>query len=531
MRFLQRPKEHQDEHAKDDVAPQPTKKDRRRQHEEEISAYFSGKGPRPFRNVEGGEGLQRAKVAKQVAQEAHPRRANRQVTDPELELPDKPFLGFGSKGIHTDTRELHPTSNSYLTWSDSAPHLAKPRYDNRGAARAEDKHGTPTKHRRPTRATSHDEHQASLDHSADGSETKAPGQHRSLEHGAWHQSRRAKGPALVEVYQPPVGSNDSDRQPPRSMTKTTLQSLPRQPSLEPSGGVLDDVQPPVHQARSYSYHTSDIFDVRQVGSGAPREPSRQYRFEHQNDTKAREKENQDPRSSTLTSKLLRQARDAVANPRRYHDPSVAVRPHLPGKATRVAEMRVPSRDHVEQFVVPEASVVGTPENSLPCSGLRERHLQSAAGLSRVQRPAANHHDSMHIQDRVPSRTFYTPAFHATVEQEGDEMLDEKPDIALLGLEEQFIFANARQAEDLVHALRSDRTAGLYEAQAEYVGSEAALSHGSARHLPTRTPSVQGLSTEQDLQSDRSVAVAAEGINLGVGANDDFAGFWKPHKLY
>ncbi|KAK4550120.1 hypothetical protein LTR36_003087 [Oleoguttula mirabilis] len=138
MRFLQKPKDHQDEQPKDSNAHHTAKKDRKTQHEEEISAYFTTQRFAARPDPEDDRRRQIATAAPPQAHRSHsqPREAEAQVTDLPVELPEKPFLGFGSKGAHLDSKDLHRTSNSYYTWSESGPQRAKPTHANQSATGA-----------------------------------------------------------------------------------------------------------------------------------------------------------------------------------------------------------------------------------------------------------------------------------------------------------------------------------------------------------------------------------------------------------
>ncbi|KAK3675760.1 hypothetical protein LTR78_004401 [Recurvomyces mirabilis] len=113
MRFLQKPKDHQDKTPARPDNEAATKKDRQQRREEEISAYFTV-GRDAAQHDHPRQRNSRDPPCKEKGHRLHQRSAAR---PPPVDLPEKPFLGFGSKGQHATTQE--PTTNSNCTWSDS----------------------------------------------------------------------------------------------------------------------------------------------------------------------------------------------------------------------------------------------------------------------------------------------------------------------------------------------------------------------------------------------------------------------------
>ncbi|KAI7692079.1 hypothetical protein KC322_g11031, partial [Hortaea werneckii] len=115
MRFLQKPKDHQDAMSGSQAAKGPTKKDRKHAQDEEISAYFAAQR----RDPDGKQDDPSRIGSRQDRRRDSPIRA-RQASPPPVELPEKPFLGFGSKGTQQDRSRKHDHGTSYYSWSESA---------------------------------------------------------------------------------------------------------------------------------------------------------------------------------------------------------------------------------------------------------------------------------------------------------------------------------------------------------------------------------------------------------------------------
>ncbi|KAK5124155.1 hypothetical protein LTR85_001858 [Meristemomyces frigidus] len=534
MKFLQKPKDHQDEQPKDGIEHHTAKKDRKTQHEEEISAYFAAQRPVTNQGLRNDRRRQVAKPAQPQAHQAHAglREAERRVTDPPVELPEKPFLGFGSKGAHLESQDPHPTSHSYYIWSESAPQQGEPTRARSSIAVGEGQVHSP-RPREPRRLAGDDLVSADeIENGPNGSDLDT----RDLRRGARRQTRRTRGPAVVEVYQPPLVSTDNDDHRRRSITKTTLQSLPRQAPREP----LD--QPPKQsngasqrRKRSISYHTSDILNIRDAHQDTAQKRHRAQDHDRLDDSRAQEQENLNPKSSTPTGKLLRQVREVVERPLQHSRPSVPVLRHIPKAHVDATDESILFQNEGGRVAVVEASNSRTARQLGPYGGLRERRLESAAGLRDEQTSRALHHAAMQTHNVRSRQSNRRPAMPSMAYDE-DEMLDDEPDFAPYGYEEHFTYANARDAESLVHNLRSDRSSGLYEAQAEQLEQmpsdasrfQVSASHISATRTPTNALPLRGLSIEREYRSEHSTVAADQ---TGVGTLDEFAGFWKPHKLY
>lgn len=132
MRFLQKVKpqeEQRDGEERTSADKRREKKDHKRRKVEEISSYFTGK-PTPGKEKEshGRRSGSEKRRHDHVQSGEHPRRASTSEHGrdrscsvvPTIELPNKPFLGFGSRGSR-------PESHGSIPWSTSpAQHIIAP---------------------------------------------------------------------------------------------------------------------------------------------------------------------------------------------------------------------------------------------------------------------------------------------------------------------------------------------------------------------------------------------------------------------
>ncbi|KAI7280696.1 hypothetical protein KC345_g4612 [Hortaea werneckii] len=115
MRFLQKSKDHQGVVSGNQAAKGPTKKDRKHAQDEEISAYFAAQR----RDPDGKQDDPSRIGGRQDRRKVSPIRA-RQESQPPVDLPEKPLLGFGSKGTQQDCSRKDDHGTSYYSWSESA---------------------------------------------------------------------------------------------------------------------------------------------------------------------------------------------------------------------------------------------------------------------------------------------------------------------------------------------------------------------------------------------------------------------------
>ncbi|KAK0947681.1 hypothetical protein LTR29_000938 [Friedmanniomyces endolithicus] len=506
LRFLRKPEDHQDE-AQTRVNPATGKKDSQRQREEEISAYFAQ--DRDVLADKAGTGHESKSTS--FVQRQHPRTAQ---VESAIAFPEKPFLGFGSKGQHVNSKQTGPTT--CYSWSDS---IAPEPIANR--------------HQRPRAADIDDGRriQAPRDAgSADGSD-KFVGDFRhaatleqhtkyiaSPKRGIWVRSQKAPGPAF-EVFKPP--DEQIHRSGRRKVTRASLQSLPHSVPSEPSLPATR-TQRRLRSPRSPEFHTSDILLIHQEAK-----PAAVVDNDHSHDTldtidqiRLRERENRNPETSTPTSRLLRQAQQAVSMHksdcraeakamRQGHEVSIGVR-----------DMPRPLRAH--------SGICQGPADPRSHRRLPGRQLQSASSLrSPSALPGVPEYFS------PPSRSHAVPSAHTRLTEravldEGDEMLDQSQ----AGPHETpYWYADAQQVEAPTTHVSIRQRPGLYEAQddLEEMLLEEGTSHVQSDSLAARTPSIHNVPIGQQYRTDRYTG--PEGGGYDLAADGEFPGFWKPNRLY
>ncbi|KAK1821108.1 hypothetical protein LTR12_004500 [Friedmanniomyces endolithicus] len=508
LRFLRKPEDHHDE-AQTGITRASGKKGTQRQREEEISAYFARNKDVLADHAETGHEPEATPGVQQ-------RRSRTAQIKPAIELPEKPFLGFGSKGQHVNSKQTGPTT--CYSWSESV--ASEPRTSRHQRPRAADTDNSRRMHLVPRDAGS-----ADGSHEVIGAFRQAAtlNQHMdpitSPRRGKWVRSQRVPGPA-VEVFKPPdEHSHESER---RIATRATLQSLPHS---EPSDPPLPAVraQRRRHSPQSPEFHTSDILLVRQEA-----EPAAAVDNGHSHDTldtvdqiRLGEKENRDPETSTPTSGLLRQAQQAVSMHKSdYH------------AGPRVMRQRHEVRTGVRHIPYPRGAHSGhrqQPTNPESHHRLRDRQLRSASSLWQLNAPPAVRHGV-----ESPSRSLAVPLVHPrhtvhAVLAEEDDMLDQDQDVPY---ERHYVYAHPQQAEALATNLSINQRPGLYEAQdhEEDVLYDEIPSRASSGLLAARTSSSHDVSIGHDFRSDRSTGLEGGG-GYDLAADGEFAGFWKPNRLY
>lgn len=537
MRFLRRPKEHQDELRIEDSTKQ-SKKTRKQIHEDEVSAYFSRPLP-PEKQV----GLPRPDVSRtQALKQSAPQRPPELDHGPPqhpVELPEKPFLGFGSRGPPQEAVESQPPSNSYYTWSESV--LAKNSPAAGRPAIPAFKSGTHSERRdqQPSQVsnTSLPRRKASL---------AKPQQNQSeAEGGRWLESRRTKAPALVEVYQPTKRAHRRNI----SVMNESSEPLPRvvHVSRDPQ---LEEMN---NRWEVGSYHTSDILKIRETIEEAGQSSSLPARGGISKATA--EKESHNTATSTPTSDRLRHAFDAVATSRIRTAPQIPTRPtdQSPEEHSRV---------------VFDASLV-------PGAQLREP-FEAAPSPPRWQMPQrgfSRTSDATRSQARPPTRlgTAIRPRSQREWQTQsielprqtghlnevcGEEMLDVPSDAPLLKPQHSYVRNNTREAEALMRRLASDQEFGVPREidtgiVAPSFNQNESLLYQQQRTEPEETfepnsfapelfsfysQQLGGQSSGEQFQSEQYAVDGFQGEeevdnDNGQVANPDLAGFWRPNILY
>lgn len=125
MKFLQKRRESTEDEPPKRSDRARRKRDRTRAAEEEMSAYFAPN--KPVLTERDPNIVSKAPKHTKSAKERHGDRADkiRPISEvpiePTIELPERPFLGFGSSGPRLQPRP-RSRSATYYTWSESAQH-------------------------------------------------------------------------------------------------------------------------------------------------------------------------------------------------------------------------------------------------------------------------------------------------------------------------------------------------------------------------------------------------------------------------
>ena len=521
MRFLQKPTDHQDEPPEAEGPRKSNAKDRKHSQGEEISAYFNRK-----KSTSHGHdrGMDRQPKQSENADEdrpsrSHPKEARRK--SPRVDLPEKPFLGFGSKGGKPESKEALDDETAYYTWSDSLPRRSTPPRARPPVAPTREIGQLPTKRLRIHHPESEDDH--GVIHAVDDIR-KHRQHHESERNGQWVQTRRTSGPALVEIYHPPDGLRR--RKPENtSGTKTTLQSLPKHIGSDFSENRYSPDNGAQRHGESASYHTSDILKIHNPHLSSPRAAAfqQQYSLHATHDGK----ENQDLQSSFSIDKALRHAQEAVVKPmlvpKTHTQPESAARKDFNKIAIRplpsVRPERIPANDTMQHRYNDLEHVPHIKHVTYRPRGLTSSHQPATRQETKTRSGVAtNFAEALRLRHVDTQQPFIT-------NREDEEMLDNNTDVELLPYADNYVYANSRQAEELVHRTRSTSRSGIFEAQADHLEDEGPFEMPVEAHGLDRTSTERGLFAPDEFYSERSVGAHSTTVDDGL------AGFWKPNKLY
>lgn len=532
MRFLRRPKEHQDELPAADPLKQ-SKKTRKQIQEEEISSYFN-KTLHPGKQAS----LARADVAESPALQRIPDRCPTKLDldrpKHPVELPDKPFLGFGSRGSPQEGMESRVPSDSCYTWSESVPAKQSPP---RNRALAPDLSPASECSRRRERRPSQQSN-ALLSRSKGGFATLQ--QHLSPSRsGEWVQNRRVNTPVVIDEYH----SKRSAQPHSAPFVDESSEPLPgavmraKSAELEETGS----------RGETGSYHTSDILKTRDTINKDGRFHSR---AEEDLVGKAGSyNDRNSPPPSTPTSEGLRHAFGAVARvdrPTPARIPTSRAAHQACGFQVEPPTMQRGSlHEHSEvepsppRWEMPRRGFSRTSDaNQLP--NRPSSRLATATRPTNTQRWQPRSREA-----RVLTAKQYNPV-------DGEDMNGVLPDsVPSRG----YMRINTREAEALVRRLGDNPGEGLPQQpavdnmsmdwhksashQEELIDSREGYEPGSFEPVRFSVPSQQlGVDDILDDQflSDHLTPNAIGGEesleDSHRGAvNADLAGFWKPNMLY
>ena len=516
MRFLQKPKEHQDDTAFNGTRRQESKKERKRTKDTDISAYFSTKKvedlgypdvPKVLANADENDNGDQRRV------QVH---RNRRITPP-IELPEKAFLGFGSKGVNADSRDAKKASTTYYTWSESQPRQQPlPPVPARSSSRKEsgetEKHGVckteevknnvpiVSKERSPPRG---------LEQGQEG------------RRGGWISTRRARGPALAEIYQPPQPKENNGHLS-TSRTRTTMQPLPGQVlrGLRERG---ESSELSFDGNHSEGYRTSDILKFHEPhnsSTSASQKPVMAFAAHVSSD-----KENHDPKSLTSVDQLLDNARHAMA--RMSNEMQSLKRIKAPAGQDVIDNAPLPTvRQMRERQFRASQSRAPVPEISPAAHRLYDPGFVPGK-LSPPRPPSLSFHQYDSPQTYRRPGSFHVGKHglvevrHETAEVDDEEMLDNHAGSYIPESFATQTHQNEQDVEELVG--RDERSWNLDCWDVGDTIQEQSLPCETPISL-IQTPQIRGPSIELEDRSAYSIGAQSETSN-------GFAGFWKPNKLY
>ncbi|KAI7363803.1 hypothetical protein KC354_g6204 [Hortaea werneckii] len=511
MRFLQKPKDHQDVVSGNQAARGPAKKDRKHAQDEEISAYFAAHQHDP-----DGKQHDPSRVGNKRGRRNSSPTRTQQPSQPPVELPEKPFLGFGSKGTQQDRRRKRDQSTSYYSWSESA---APPRAE-KGNAPISNAAFATGKSEEAESATSRREIA-----NGDGASEKSVAQDESFDsprkRGSLHQSQLKKISTLLETDVAPPSARLKDDEARRSATKTTCQSLPHQmPEIRSQGSP--------RSRGGMSCHTSDILRVRHpntvmtksifdslIGLAAVGED---------------DKENKQLISSSPTGKLLKRARDALSQPT--------------AEPIKVGQGRDSANAGVNVEDMQDSSGLAPKYRPIDFGGLHlaERRPQSsrrddAASGQRGQRDQRLSqgqriwHGPPRQQNRVLDHLTAQPSYGIQNMSSDAEMLDIGNDNFPLELDDRDFYADAENNDEIGQHWQYEHSTDLLEMREQSAVPASRLSGKQTHPDAGRTRAIRGLSIELENGTAHPPILGGTAGSGSVEIDGGLAGFWKPNRLY
>ncbi|KAI7390284.1 hypothetical protein KC328_g8020 [Hortaea werneckii] len=516
MRFLQKPKDHQDVVSGNQAARGPTKKDRKHAQDEEISAYFAAHQHDP----DGKQHDLSRMGSKRGRRKDSPTRTQ-QPSQPPVELPEKPFLGFGSKDTQQDRRRKRDQSTSHHSWSKSA---APPRAE-KGNAPISNAAFATGKSEEAESATSRREIA-----NGDGASEKSVAQVESFDsprkRGSLHQSQLKKTSALLETDVAPPSAQLKDDEARRPATKTTCQSLPHQmPEIRS--------QDSPRSRGGMSCHTSDILKVRQpntvmtmsifdslIGLAAVGED---------------DKENKQPISSSPTGKLLKRARDALSQP--TAEPAKIGQGYDSANAGVNVEDRQGSSDLASKYQPIDFGGVHLAEQG-PQSSRRDDAASGQRGQrdQRLSQGQRIWHGPLRQQNRVPDHLTAQPSYGIQGMSSDAEMLDNGNDTFPVELDAGDFYADAQNNNELGQYWQYEHSTDLLEMREQSAVPPSRLSSKRIQRISTHPDiggarAIRGLSIEFENEVSHPPSLGGTAGSGSVEIDGGFAGFWKPNRLY
>lgn len=504
MKFLQRPQEHQDAPVETVDRQERSKRDRKRVNEHDISAYFSTKKSAGERqderyNARKGDGKERPRGPEK-----------RRHDTPPVDLPSRPFLGFGSKGHQHSAKEVRSDRTGYFSWSETPPRPEDAAQSRHVIALAVD--AGELCRMQPPRKTSSSRHRDQPAKEDQENRDPSARERRQSKQGQWMQSRRTQGSPLVEIYQPRASKAEDSRKAQRSTTEATSQSLPHYSDQR----ARDNQQRFTNQDQD-GYRTSDILKIHedlemqdkpeQVGY------ARSSQLHH-------ERENQHPESSFSIDRLLDGARGLAVAAEVKPGVLYGSEPEAYGYSQDVPQQPYPAtRTWQARGTTAQTSM----QHSRPTASRQEQGSSRPSGRLPYNTPLAV--PSAEVPYAALPQDHQMAGYHPDELQEQDEMLDDGQELETRLAMPYPVYASIQQAEELAHGPQSRGTVGIHGPLSQLCPSEA-TAHWQQPE-PTSAISLIGRST--------SVARTYELEQSGGAARDQgidgMSGFWKPNKLY
>ncbi|KAI7217959.1 hypothetical protein KC333_g3886 [Hortaea werneckii] len=516
MRFLQQPKDHQDAVSANQAAKGPAKKGRKHAQDEEISAYFAA-----HRHDPDGNQHDPSRMGNKRGRRKDSPTRTQQPSQPPVELPEKPFLGFGSKGTQQDRRRKHDQSTSYYSWSESA---APPRAEEGNTPISNPAFAT-GKSEEAESATSKREI-ASRDRASEASVVQDKYFGSPRKRGSLHQPHPKKKSTLLDTDVAPSSARPKDDEARRSATKTTCQSLPHQmPEIRS--------QDPPRSRGGMSCHTSDILRVRQPNTAVTKSI-----FDSLIGLAAvgeDDKENNQPTSSSPTGKLLKRARDVLSQP--TVEPIKIGQGYDSANAGVNVEDRQDPRELTSKYRPMDCGGVHPPERRLQssrrddaASGQKARQYQRLSQRQRVW------HGPPKQQNRDLDHRTAQPSYGIQNMSSDAEMLDNGNDTFPLELDDGYFYADSENNDEFGRYWQYEHSTDLLEMREQSSAPASRLSGRQVQRISThpdtgRARAIRGLSIELENETAHPPILGGTAGSGSVEIDGELAGFWKPNRLY
>lgn len=495
MKFLQRPREHQDELPQKDPSTKKTTRSQRGIRDQEVSAYFK----RP--KVDGETEKRPSHVVKSKHDPNARAKLSQGARDGEKEAhtvdaPAGAFLGFGSRGPQPDAPAVRNTSGTNYTWSESIPARPLPALPPRSANMARSRTSTLQKHANTLESDS--------------------------------LAQRSTNARRTRTSRSRQTSDDVQRrQHPRVDDVESSQSLPQAHSV-----LADRIHAGTGSVAGVEhYQTSDILKLRQDNDFQHSSPSL---LAPRQESVGANKENDEPRTTTPTSTFLRNAFEAVH--KSYNDSHAELgnsQKHdgsqfSPGNC--IADS-VNKSTFIDDFPAPLNPTSFAEQHSYPLLP-SPRFQIPQRGFSRGSKSTHTQHGRLPLRVLPGAPSQQTPGWQPSPlngqvstntfdrSNAGDGMLELLPE-RICHPDRTCISMNAQQAEDLVRRLDADEIAlpynhepEMFESQLNDIGHEE---DGVWHEVADDTTSMPLYPSVTGLREDEEV--------------NDLPAFWKPNKLY